>query len=58
MSASGPMHYRSYEDFEREQLHPLKKIGFSLDDLEDEAAFRPAREENDNNSEPEELNFG
>lgn len=58
MSASGPSYYRSYEDFEREQLQPLRKIGFSLDDLEDEAAFRPAREENDNASELEELNFG
>jgi len=56
MSSSGPTHYRSFEEFERENIRPMNKIGFSLDDLEDEAAFKPARE--DQGEQPEELNFG
>ena len=35
-----PKSYESYQDFEREEIRPLFRIGFSLDDLENEAAFR------------------
>lgn len=56
MSATVPQHYRSFEEFERENIRPMNKIGFSLDDLEDEASFRPARE--DQGEQVEELNFG
>ena len=33
MSFGGPKHYRSMEEFEREELSPHKKCGWSLDDL-------------------------
>ena len=52
----GPTRYRSYEEFERDNIRPLHKIGFSLDDLEDEATFKPGRE--DQGEQVEELNFG
>lgn len=52
---SGPKRYGSFQDFEREELSMMRKIGFSVDDLEYEAAYRPQREEFD--SEPEELDF-
>ena len=29
----GPKHYRSIEDFEREEIRPSEKIGFSIDDI-------------------------
>ena len=57
MSATRPMQYRSFEEFEREHIRPLNKIGFSLDDLEAEANFKPAREDQEQ-GEVEELNFG
>lgn len=34
-----PSFYRSYEEFEREELRPGNRIGFSLDDLIEETAF-------------------
>jgi len=33
MSQRGPKHYRSIEDFEREEIRPSEKIGFSIDDI-------------------------
>lgn len=56
MSGFGPVQYRSYEEFERENIRPLHKIGFSLDDLEEEATFKPGREDHDEPN--DELNFG
>ena len=29
----GPKSYRSIEDFEREEIRPGEKIGFSIDDI-------------------------
>jgi hypothetical protein len=35
-----PMMYRSYEEFEREELRPSRtRVGFSLDDLIEETTF-------------------
>lgn len=34
-----PKSYRSMADFEREELRPQFKIGFSLDDLTQESSF-------------------
>lgn len=39
MSARGPKSYRSMEEFEREEIRPGQKAGFSLDDLMEEAKF-------------------
>jgi hypothetical protein len=46
-----PRSYRSIEEFEREEIRPSLRIGFSLDDLEENAfegelAFDLEREEN------------
>ena len=38
MSAS-PRSYRSIEEFEREEIRPSFRIGFSLEDLVEESAF-------------------
>lgn len=53
----GPRNYGSFADFEREEIRPLHKVGFCVDDLEAEAHFNVSREDN-NESEPEELDFG
>ena len=53
---TGPKSYDSFADFEREELRPMNKVGFSVDDLESEALFR-AGEEPVENSGPEELDF-
>jgi hypothetical protein len=34
-----PSFYRSFEEFEREELKPGNRIGFSLDDLIEETVF-------------------
>jgi hypothetical protein len=57
MQLRGPKNYGSFEDFEREELRPMQKVGFSVADLEAEATFNPGHEEN-GSSEREELDFG
>ena len=52
-----PKNYINYADFEREEIRPLHRIGFSIDDLENEATFRPAKEDL-YDKEPDELDFG
>jgi hypothetical protein len=42
MRARAPKSYRSIEDFEREEIRSGVKLGFSLDDLIQEATFSPA----------------
>jgi hypothetical protein len=37
---NAPKNYDSFQEFEREEIRPLFRIGFSLDDLENEANFR------------------
>ncbi len=34
-----PRSYSSYAEFEREEIRPNFKIGFSIDDLEEAASF-------------------
>jgi hypothetical protein len=51
----GPKCYDSYEAFEREEIRPLNRIGFTIDDLESEANFREREVSLD---EVEELDFG
>ncbi len=55
-SFAGPKNYGSYADFEREELRPMGKIGFSIDDLEAEATFTAAREDVHEKA-PDELDF-
>ena len=53
----GPKQYRSIEDFQREEIAPGKRCGWSLDDLYDEASFNPAKEDLYEGEKPQELNF-
>ena len=55
MAARGPAFYRSIEEFEREELRPWKKAGWSLDDLYSEAKFNVTHD--DSLDEPKELEF-
>ena len=54
---SGPKNYGTFADFEREELRPMSKVGFSVDDLEMEAAFK-SYDEHVEYSEAQELDFG
>jgi hypothetical protein len=49
----GPKRYNSIEEFEREEIRPSMKAGWSLDDLYADAAIERRGEE----SEPNELDF-
>jgi hypothetical protein len=53
----GPRLYGSFQDFEREELASMNKVGFSLADLEYEASFRPGREDEEKDEDAFELNF-
>ena len=53
----GPTHYKSLEEFEREELSPWKKAGWDLDDLLNEAKFNPADDVSLDYGEPKELDF-
>jgi hypothetical protein len=52
---AGPKSYRDIEEFEREEIRSGQKIGFSLDDLFQEASFQSSDDEAE--QEPEELDF-
>ncbi|MEM6960196.1 MAG: hypothetical protein AAF355_09400 [Myxococcota bacterium] len=53
----GPKQYRSIEDFQREEIAPSKRCGWSLDDLYDEASFNPAKEDVNESEQVRELDF-
>lgn len=53
--AAGAKFYRSLAEFERAEIHPDKKCGWSLDDLYNDAAFPGTREETDEDG--RELDF-
>ncbi|MFW6066701.1 MAG: hypothetical protein ACOC97_00065 [Myxococcota bacterium] len=55
MAARGPHVYRTFEEFEREEIAPHKKCGWSLDDLYEDAKFRGIQDDADD--EPKELDF-
>jgi hypothetical protein len=57
MLATRPRNYGSFADFERDELRPMHKVGFSVDDLENEATFNPGQEET-RQRDSEELDFG
>ena len=52
---TGPKSYFTFADFEREELRPMNKVGFCVDDLEAEAHYRVGEESLER--EPEELDF-
>lgn len=52
----GPTFYRSFEEFEREEIHPYQKAGWSLDDLYAEAKFNPGEDDSLEEG-PKELDF-
>lgn len=56
MARIGPKHYRSLEEFEREELQPRAKAGWSIDDLFNEARFKAADESYGDDA--EELDLG
>jgi hypothetical protein len=54
---SAPKNYRNFAEFEREEIRPDQKLGWSIDDLWKDADMRMSDghyEERD----PEELDFG
>ena len=51
-----PKNYGSFADFEREELRPMNRVGFTVADLEVEAGFKSFDEQVD--LEAEELDFG
>jgi hypothetical protein len=57
MLTTRPRNYGSFAEFERDEIRPMQKVGFSVDDLENEATFNPGHEESAQR-EREELDFG
>ena len=55
MTQQGPGGYRSMEEFEREEIQPHKKVGWSLDDIYHESDLRQRDHALD--EDPQELNF-
>ena len=53
----GPRCYSSIEEFEREEIQPHNKAGWSLDDLYQEASFKPSEDES-LEEDVQELDFG
>jgi len=53
--ATGPKNYDSFADFEREELRPMNRMGFSVADLESEAQYRSHDEHVEQG--PDELDF-
>ncbi|MBX3270989.1 MAG: hypothetical protein KF729_12060 [Sandaracinaceae bacterium] len=51
---SGPKHYKSIEEFQREEIRSQIKLGWSLDDLYEEANLN---KRNSDDEEPSELDF-
>lgn len=56
MNIRGPRQYQTYAEFEREEIRPHTKAGWSLDDLYAEAAFKVA-EDDPFRSDRNDLNF-
>ena len=57
MKFRGPKSYRSMAEFEREEIRPGQKAGWSLDDLYAEAAFNPGEDDSLRDDSVKELNF-
>ena len=56
-SHSRPKSYGSFADFEREEIRPMNKLGFCVDDLESEAAYKAYEDQADFEA-GDELDFG
>lgn len=54
---SAPKNYRSFAEFQREEIRPEHKLGWSIDDLWREAELRMSDGAPDDRD-PEELDFG
>ena len=57
MRSRGPKSYSSMAEFEREELQPHHKVGWSLDDLYAEATFNPGEDDSLRDDSPSELDF-
>ncbi len=57
MRRRGPKVYRSLQEFDREELRPDHKAGWSLDDLYSEASFEPGEDDSIRDDSPKELDF-
>lgn len=57
MRRRGPKTYRSLQEFDREELKPDHKAGWSLDDLYSEASFEPGEDDSIRDDGPKELDF-
>lgn len=57
MKFGGPKSYSSMAEFEREEIRPGQKIGWSLDDLYAEATFNPGEDDSLYDDAKSELNF-
>ena len=57
MKRHGPKRYRSLQEFDREELRPYRKAGWSLDDLYQEAKFNPGEDDSLRDDGPKELDF-
>jgi hypothetical protein len=55
-SEGSPRNYESFADFEREELRPMNRLGFSVADLEAEAVYKAFDEHTE--AAPDELDFG
>ena len=54
---SVPNNYRSFAEFQREEIRPDQKLGWSIDDLFQDAELRMS-DGNHEERDPEELDFG
>lgn len=57
MKRYGPKTYRSLAEFNREEIRPHMKAGWSLDDLYADAKFNPGKDDSLESDEPKELDF-
>jgi hypothetical protein len=54
---SSPKNYRSYAEFQREEIRSDQKLGWSIDDLWKDAELRMSDSQYEERD-PEELDFG
>lgn len=54
---SAPKNYQSFAEFQREEIRPDQKLGWSIDDLWKDAELRMGDSHFDDRD-PEELDFG
>ena len=57
MNRRGPTFYSSLAEFEREEIRPHTKAGWSLDDLYAEATFNAGMDDSLAREESQELDF-